>query len=438
MKFLLPVLILLSFVFTGYSQTKPVGDAAVSEFEVNGLKVIFKRRTSSPTVSAGLFVRGGVRNQTAANAGIENMALSAAVEASKKYPREVLRKELAKTGSVIGSGSNHDFSVVSLTSTSENFGRSWDVFTDLVLNPTFTSEDVDRVRNAALAGLRNSTASPDSALGDLEEKVVYAGHPYSNSPNGTIETVSKFTPADLAAYHKTLLQTSRLLLVIVGDADEAEIRKYVASSFSALPKGDYKDKPLPPLSFTQPTLDVVQRPLTTNYIKGIFAAPSLASPDYYAMRVAMAILQSRVYQEVRIKRNLSYAPNAEMDNSEANSANIYVTAVDANQSVALMLNEMQTMRNKEIDEDEFAGVPGYFLTTYFADQETNAAQAGELGRYELYGGGWRNSAKFLDGIRGVKPADVLAVAKKYMKNVRFVVIGDPKAIERKVFLEPLN
>ncbi len=346
MKFLLPVLLLLSFVFTGYSQTKPAADAAVSEFEVNGLKVIFKRRTSSPTVSAGLFVRGGVRNQTAANAGIENLALSAAVEASKKYPREVLRKELAKTGSVISTGSTFDFSVVSLISTSQNFGRSWDVLTDLVLNPTFTPEDVDRVRNATLAGLRNSTASPDSALGDLEEKVVYAGHPYSNSPNGTIETVSKFTPADLAAYHKTLLQTSRLLLVIVGDTEESEIRKFVTSSFSALPKGDYKDTPMPQLKFTEPTLDVVQRPLTTNYIKGIFAAPSLASPDYYAMRVAMAILQSRVYQEVRIKRNLSYAPNAEMDNREANSANIYVTAVDANQSVALMLNEMQSMRNK--------------------------------------------------------------------------------------------
>lgn len=438
MKFLLPFLILLTFVFTGYSQSKAAGDAAVSEFEVNGLKVIFKRRTSSPTVSAGLFVRGGVRNQTAANAGIENMALSAAVEASKKYPREVLRKELAKTGSVVTSGSTFDFSVVSLISTSQNFGRSWDVFTDLVLNPTFLPEDVDRVRNAALAGLRNSTASPDSALGDLEEKVVYAGHPYANSPNGTIETVTKFTPADLAAYHKTLLQTSRLLLVIVGDTEESEIRKFVTASFSALPKGDYKDKPLPQLSFTQPTLDVVQRPLTTNYVKGIFAAPGLSSPDYYAMRVAMAILQSRVYQEVRIKRNLSYAPNAEMDNREANSANIYVTAVDANQSVALMLNEMQAMRNKEIDEDEFSGVPGYFLTTYFADQETNSAQAAELGRYELYGGGWQNSMKFLDGIRNVKPADVLAVAKKYMKNVRFVVIGDPKAIERKVFVEPLN
>jgi zinc protease len=434
MKYLLPIILLLTFVFTGYSQMALSTDAAVTEFDVNGLKVIFKRRSSSPTVTAGLFVRGGVANQTALNAGIENLTLSAATEASKKYPREAMRKELARTGTSIGAATSFDFGVMSLTSTSQNFARSWDLFTDVVFNPMFEADDVDRVRNLILAGLRNETASPDSALEALEAKVVYAGHPYANSPTGTIETVTKLTPADLRAYHQTLLQSSRLLLVIVGDADVSDIKKYVTASFSRLPRGTYKDAQVPQLKFAQTSLDITSRTLTTNYIKGIFAAPSMASPDYYAMRVAMAILQSRVYQEVRIKRNLSYAPNAEMDNRAANTANIYVTAVDANQAVRVMLAEVDKLRKDAIDEDEFGGVPGYFLTTFYADQETNAAQARELAQYELMGGGWQNSAKFLDGIRGVKPADILAVSVKYMKNIRFVVIGDPKVIDRALFL----
>lgn len=434
MKFLLPVLILLAFIFTAHPQTAVTNDAAVTEFDVNGLKVIFKRRVGSATVSAGMFVRGGVRNQTAQNAGIENLTLAAAAEASKKYPRETLRKELARTGTVIGSGASFDFGAISMTSTLQNFARSWDAFTDVIINPTFAADDVDRVRNVVLAGLRNETASADSALGSLEEKVVYAGHPYGNGPSGTIDTVTKLTPADLGAYHKKLLQTSRLLLVIVGNSDPGEIKKIVTAAFSGLPRGDYKDASLPPLAFSQASLDITPRTLTTNYVKGIFAAPSLASPDYYAMRVAMAILQSRVYLEVRTKRNLSYAPNAEMGNKVANSANIYVTAVDANQAVRVMLGEIDNMRKHEIDADEFAGVPGYFLTTYYVDQETNAAQAAELARYELIGGGWRNSIKFLDGIRNVKPSDVFAVSVKYMKNLRFVVIGDSNAIDRSIFL----
>jgi zinc protease len=434
MKFLLPILILLTFVFTGNAQTPADTAGTVTEFDVGGLKVIFKRRASSPTVSAGLFVRGGVRNQTAQNAGIENLALSAATEASKKYPREAMRKELARTGTVINSGAGFDFGVLSLTTTSEFFLRSWDVFTDVMFNPTFAAEDVDRTKNAILTGLRDESSSADGALGALEEKVIYAGHPYSNSPEGTIETVSRLTPADLRTYHQSILQSSRLLLVIVGDVDPATLKRVVTASFARLPKGNYRESPLPPLTFAEPSLEVTKQSLPTNYVKGIFLAPPLSSPDYYPMRVAMALLQSRVYQEVRTKRNLSYAPNAEMDNRAANSANIYVTAVDVNQAVRVMLGEIANMRAKVVEGDEFANIPGYFLTTYYIDQETNAAQAAELARYELYGGGWRNAQKFLDGIRGVKPSEVFDVAVKYMKNIRFVVIGDPNAIDRTIFL----
>ena len=165
----------------------------------------------------------------------------------------------------------------------------------------------------------------------------------------------------------------------------------------------------------------------------MFEAPSVGDPDYYAMRVAVALLQSRVYQEVRVKRNLSYAPNAEMGNLGANTAEIYVTAVDANQSVRLMLAEIERLKTEKVTEEDVTGVPGYFLTTYYVDQETNASQAAELARYELIGGGWSNASKFLDGIRGVKGDQIKAVANKYMRNLRFVVVGDPKAIDRQLF-----
>jgi len=426
-------LLLFAFILPVSGQ-QATAESSVTEFDVNGLKVIFKRRTSSPTVSAGLFVRGGVRNQTGANAGIENLTLSAAVEASKKYPRKALRMELSRTGSVISSGSTYDFGVMSLTSTKQHFASSWEIFTDTVLNPTFAPEDVERVKALVLAGLRNETASPDSALDSLEQKVVYEGHPYSNPPMGTIDSVTRLTPADLRSYHQKLLQTSRLLLVIVGDAEPDEIKRLVNTSFAGVPKGDYRDTPLPRLVFSKPTIDATQRTINTTYVKGIFAAPSLGDPDYYAMRVAIAILQSRVYQEVRVKRNLSYAPNSEMGNLASNTAEIYVTSVDANESVRVMLGEIQLLKTQPVDQDEVAGVPGFFLTTYYIDQETNASQAGELARYEIAGGGWRNSLKFLDGIRGVKASEIQAVANKYMKNIRFVVLGDAAVLDRSVFL----
>src|SRR5678815_3701350 len=69
--------------------------ALVSEFEVNGLKVLVKRREGSLTVAAGLFLRGGAANTSAQNAGIEQLMLNASTEASTGFPREKMRSELS-------------------------------------------------------------------------------------------------------------------------------------------------------------------------------------------------------------------------------------------------------------------------------------------------------------------------------------------------------
>lgn len=439
-KLSLFTLIILSLVFGASAQQGGQPTTAsqanlISEFDVNGLKVIVKRRPGAPTVAAGLFLRGGVRNSTPATAGLENLMLSTATEASKKFPRTVLRKELSRMASSLGAGSNEDFSAISLSSTRPNFDRTWEIFIDTILNPSFTKEDFELVRDRISTALRNESVSPDSFLNVLESKVVYANHPYANDPNGTIETIGSFKVEDIRAYHQKAMQTSRLLLVVVGDVDADTLKKQIGDSLGKLPRGDYKEQPLPPLNFEKSTLDITSKAVETNYVKGIFAAPGLTNPDYYAMRVAITLLQSKVVQEVRNKRQLSYAPNAEMNDDAANTANIYVTAVDANQAVFVMLKEIESMRENGADEDEFTGLPGYFLTTYFLRQETNAAQVAELARFELIGGGWRNSLSFLDKMREVKPQDVKAVAQKYMKNLRFVVIGNPTAINREIFLK---
>ncbi len=438
-KIYLLTFVILAFVFAANAQAggQPNTQSQanlISDFDVNGLKVIVKRRPGAPTVSAGLFIRGGVRNLTAQTAGIESLMLSIATEASKKFPRDAMRKELTKMASSLGSGSNEDFSVLSLTSTRPNFDRTWEIFTDAMINPSFTVEDFNLVRDKVLTALRNESISPDSALDALQDKVIYANHPYASSPNGTPETIANFKLEDIRAYHKKILQTSQLLLVIVGDVDADALKERVADSFGKLPRGNYKEAPLPALSFDKPSLDITNRAVETNYVKGIFAAPSLTNPDYYAMRVAMTLLQSKVINEVRNKRQLSYAPNAEMEDDAANTANIYVTANDANQSVFLMLKQIEAMRENGVDEDEFTGLPGYFLTTYFIKQETNSSQIAELARYELIGGGWRKSLDFIDKMRAVTPEDVKMVANKYMKNIRFVVIGNPEAINKQIFM----
>jgi zinc protease len=407
--------------------------ALVSEFEVSGLKVLVKRREGSLTVAAGLFIRGGSKNITAANAGIEALMLASSTEATATFPRDRMRNETARLGTVIGSDVNNDYSVLSLRCTRVNFDRSWQMFTDVALRPSFTKEDVALVQDRFVASLRDDTDDPDTYLQRLQERVAYAGHPYLNRAEGTAETVSQLTVDDLRRYHDKIMETSRLLFVIVGDLNSSEVRDLVAASLGKLPRGNYKAEQVPQLSFEKSSVDVTARELPTNYVQGVFAAPPLTSADIYAMRVASSLLRDRVFEEVRIKRNLSYAPDAFLRSQAANIGGIYVTAVDANQSVHIMLDEIARLQHEPVSAEDIQSVVAQYLTTYYLGQETNAAQASELAQYELIGGGWRNSIDFFGKLNAVTPSDIQYVTQKYMRNIRFVVIGNPKSVDTTVF-----
>src|SRR5262244_3389454 len=284
--------------------------ALVTEFDVNGLKVLVKRRAGSQTVATGLFLKGGSRNINASNAGVESLMLNVMAEASAAYPREKLRAELARTGTVIGASDNYDYSVLSLASTRANFDTSWNIFTDVALHPAFAKEDFDLIKQRSLVALSDDSDDPDTYLQRLQEQAAYVGHPYINRPEGTVETLSRLTLDDIRRYHQQVMETSRLLLVVVGDIDVNQLKPRIASSFGTFPRGTYKGDAVPQLSFSASTVQVTQRGLPTNYIQGLFTAPPITSPDIYPMEVAAAMLRDRIFEEVRVKRNLSYAPNA--------------------------------------------------------------------------------------------------------------------------------
>lgn len=405
----------------------------VTEFDVNGLKVLVKRRDGSQTAVVGLFLRGGATNINEKNAGIEALMLDLASEASANFPRERMRSESSRMGTSISYGINYDYSALIMGTTRRNFDRSWQMFTDVALHPSFAPDDFERVKNRLVVARNDDQDTPDSYLQQLQSRSIYAGHPYVNNPEGTAESIRRLTLEDVKRYHQQIMQTSRLLLVVVGDVDPQQIRERVAASLGKLPRGNYQASSPPALAFDSPTVDITTRDLPTNYVMGTYVAPSMTTPDIYAMRVASSILQTRVFTEVRVQRNLSYAPDAFLGSQRANVGGIYVSAVDANQAVGVMLNEIARLQHEPLDPNEIKGTVQQYLTKHYIAQQTNAAQAGELAQYELIGGGWRNSADYIDRLRAVTPADVQRVAQKYMRNLRFVVLGNPKSIDTRIF-----
>jgi len=411
----------------------PAWAGNTEEFTVNGLKVILKKNTANEVVVAQLYIRGGVLNLTPELAGIEPLLFDAAKQGTAKYPKEKINAELARMGTQIGNDVTRDYSVVQMRCVKTYFDLSWDIFSEVILNPALDPQEIELSREQLMTALRQRQDNPDSYLELLGEAQFYKGHPYAIDPLGSEESVSKITVAQMRQYLKDNLMASKLLLVVVGNIEQVELQNKVASAFGQLPIGNYKPQPPHMVKHERASVHTEAQQLPTNYIVGYFAAPGLRDKDYYAMRTAVAILNDRFFEEVRTKRNLSYAPSAELEDLFANYGKLYVTTVAPDTTIKVMLAEVRRVQNRLLQAGALGGRINLANTSYYLENETNLAQATFLGRFELSGAGWKASEKFVKNRTKVTPEQIMEAALRYMNNIQFVVIGDPATIDEKVF-----
>ena len=106
--------------------------------------------------------------------------------------------------------------------------------------------------------------------------------------------------------------------------------------------------------------------------------------------------------------------------------------VDPNQTLRVMRQEENNLQTGTIMPRGLDQVVQSFITDYFLKNETNADQANQLARAQLYQGDWRHATQFADELREVTPDDVRRVARTYIKNLRFAYVGDPSKLDRSV------
>ncbi len=403
-------------------------------FTVNGLKVIFKQNTSTDIIAAQMYFKGGVALLEPNTAGLEALTLGVATDASKNYPRDILSSTLESMNSQLSASSGLDYSSINLLCVKQYFDDSWKIFSDVITNPSFTDEDFQLEKGQQINAVKQNQDDPDSYLSYLARDAFYTNHPYRVKVFGNEATLNSFSKEQIKEYYKNHLQTSGMLLVVAGNISKAEIENRVKESFGNIPAGDFKQPSLPPVEHSETTLKLLDRELPTVYIEGVFPAPVFASDDYYPMTVATSILRDRLFEEVRTKRSLSYAPAAWTNGSFSNSGAIYVTTVYPDSTINVMLNELNKIKEDPISAQELANKINIFVTRYYMRNETFTQQAVLLARYELSGAGYKNADKYLNFVKKVSPEDIQKVCKEYIKNLQYVLIGNPSSLQIKNFI----
>jgi zinc protease len=404
--------------------------AATVMFDVGGVSVILRRNPATEVVVANLYLLGGSRQLTPATAGIEALVLATSERGSRRFPGATLRQRTARLGSTITIEASDDWSAIGLHAIRATFDSTWALLADRVMAPTLDAAELTLVRDQFVTIAREKRTQPDDAATELADSLLYVNQPAAVSPTGTPESLARLTTAQLQQYHARQFVTSRMLLVVVGNIDRSQIERLVRATIATMPRGTYKWTPPPPLRAAGRALVIDNRPLPTNYLLGYVPGPAATDPDYWALRVATAVLSGRLFTEVRSRRNLSYAVESPFLERANAIAGLYVTTVDPNQVLRIMRQELSILQTESVDPLGLKRLEQQFITEYYLKNETNADQANVLARAELYQGDFRAADHFMEVLRRVTPDDVRRVARRYLKDFRFAYVGDATKLDR--------
>lgn len=389
----------------------------------NGIRVLIKENHSVPIFSARAVLLGGVRYENEATNGISNFTSEMLTRGTINRTSEAIALEIDSIAGELKGFSGRNSFGVAVETPSKSFGQAMELFSDVVLNPSFPKQEVERARREIISRIKRQEDNLLRKSINLFLKSLYIEHPYRFNVLGSMENVKKFNSKDLNAFYKNLAAPSNLVISVVGNVNTREtiemIDKYFGNmqSSGALPyitlENEKKQNGI------KKEIIYEKDKLQTHIILG-FLGPTFYDKDYYAFKVLNSIFAGqggRLFIELRDRKSLAYSVTSFLyPGIESGAFGIYIgTSPDKEQdAINEINNEIAKLLEHGITDEELNRAKNYLVGSFEIALQRNSAQADRIAFDEIYRIGWKEYTKYPKKILAVTKNDVIKTARKFI------------------------
>jgi predicted Zn-dependent peptidase len=340
----------------------------------------------------------------------------------------------------VGVSAGWDSAVASVSTLTDRWAEAMDLLAEMVLAPSFPDAEVERVRDQALARIRQRSKDPSALAADRSIGFWFAdGEPYSRPVRGTEETVSRLGTPDLQAWVERAYRPEGAGLVVAGDVDPDEAQSVLESLVSGWEgPAAVPDAPAGRPRHDAPAVHVVHRPgsVQSELRLGHPGAPR-SIPDHAALVVANSVLGgtfgSRLNMNLRESKGFTYGVRSGFAFRRGPGPFSISTAVDTDVTADAVREAVGELRRYVADgptEDEVRAARDYIAGVFPLRLETTgrvAMRVAELLVHDLPEDDW---TQYRDAIRAVDATAAHAAARRHMHPDRLVcvVVGDADAV----------
>ncbi|WP_445784773.1 M16 family metallopeptidase [Sphingorhabdus sp.] len=321
----------------------------------NGIKVFFARRAAVPTVRVAVSFNAGYAADPADKRGIASMMSTMMSEGTTSLTSTQIAETEEKLGADVSVGSSLDRTVASLRAVKPNLGLSLDLLADVIKNPAFATNELERVRVQQLTRIKSENNQPQGiAVRRLPPLLYGKGHPYGGPQTGSgyAETVAAIGRDDVVNFHTSWVHPAKAEIFVVGDTSLKEIKPMLEVRFG---KWTSNAAPAPAKNFAvavpapESRILLIDRPNSPqSLVLAGLVLDAKGSDDLLTLRAANEIFGgdflSRINMDLRETKGWSYGVRSQVNGAEDRVPFYMFAPVQTNQtgpSVKVLMDQLK-------------------------------------------------------------------------------------------------
>ncbi len=398
----------------------------------NGLVLLLFENHRLPVLVAQAYVKRTHVLEPADKAGVAALTGSLLDEGTRKHTGPEIAELIENVGGTLSMGASGG----SVQVLSNNASLGLGLLIECLTQPKFAKEPFERQKTRLQEKVDESEHTPETRAQNEFNHLVYGKHPLGRPSSGLADTIRKLTPEDCATFHSQVFVPNNTLLAIAGDFDSKQMIEEIKRLTADWKKGEVP----------HPTLGLVEKP--AEFTQKIIKMPDAAQlhfymghvgvrrnfPEYYKLLVMDYVLGTgtgftdRLSSNLRDRLGLAYTVSANITNTateEPGAFTCYIGAKPENfQKVKdLILKELNRIRDEKPKDEEVEDVKQYLLGSQAFKMESASSIVRELLLVERFGLGFDYLDDYRKAVSAVTPADVQAVAKKFLDPKRMFLVA---------------
>ena len=401
----------------------------------NGIRVVTEEIPYVRSVSVGVWVNVGSRDENERNNGISHFIEHMVFKGTKRYSIQQIARSLESVGGYLNAFTSKEHTCFYARTLDEHLPKAVDVLSDLVQHPLIEKKELEKEKSVVLEELKNIEDDPDDLIHDYLDEHVYYKHPLGFPVIGRAENIRSFNKEDLLVYCHRHYASNRLVVAAAGNLKHEALVELVRGCFrSNHVNGASPRRSLVTKSTKGSTL-VFERPISQAHVCLGTIGYSVKSRNRFPMLVLNTLLgegmSSRLFQNIREKYGFAYSVYSFANLlSDTGSFGVYIGTDKQNidNSIELIHKELDRLRSKPVGAAELKRTKAQLKGTMMLSLESMSSRMMRLGSGEMYLGEFVPLNAILRKVEAVDAGDVMDLANQLFRLENFsTIIFKPSA-----------